>query len=66
MELWRLDKILAFSGAASRRDARQLVRAGRVTADGVCPPSPEAKYDPERTDVAWTASRSCSGASCIL
>ena len=42
----RLDKILANTGRWSRKEARELVRAGRVSVDGVTARSPEEKYDP--------------------
>lgn len=42
----RLDKILANTGRWSRKEVRELVRAGRVTVNGVVAPSPEEKYDP--------------------
>ena len=45
----RLDKILASTGKWSRREVKQLVRQGRVLADGRPVPSPETKYDPEAT-----------------
>lgn len=40
----RLDKILAGTGKWSRKEVRGLVRAGRVTANGVTVRSPEEKY----------------------
>lgn len=42
----RLDKILANTGRWSRKEARELVRAGRVTVNGVVAVSPEEKWDP--------------------
>ena len=42
----RLDKILANTGRWSRKEARELVRAGRVEVDGKPARSPEEKYDP--------------------
>ena len=42
----RLDKLLAGSGLVSRREAKQLVRQGRVTVNGAPPPSAEFKCDP--------------------
>ena len=42
----RLDKILANTGRWSRKEVRELVRAGRVTVNGVPVHSPEEKWDP--------------------
>lgn len=46
MALTRLDKLLADSGRYSRSEARALIRAGRVGADGAVVRQPEAKLDP--------------------
>ena len=46
----RLDKILASTGKWSRREVKQLVRQGRVLADGRPVSSPEEKYDPEAVE----------------
>ena len=43
----RLDKLIADAGAASRREAKALVRAGRVRIDGSIASSAEQKLDPE-------------------
>lgn len=43
----RLDKYLADTGTATRREAKLLIRAGRVTVDGVAASAPEVKVDPE-------------------
>ena len=42
----RLDKILANTGRWSRKEAREMIRAGRVTVDGQRTRAPEEKYDP--------------------
>lgn len=42
----RLDKILANTGRWSRKEVRELVRAGRVTVNGVVARTPEEKHDP--------------------
>lgn len=41
----RLDKILANTGCWSRKEARELIRAGRVSVDGVTARAPEDKAD---------------------
>ena len=43
----RLDKILAGTGRWSRREVKELVRAGRVVANGAVALRPEDKYDRE-------------------
>ena len=42
----RLDKILANTGRWSRKEVLELVRAGRVSVDGVVARTPEEKHDP--------------------
>ena len=42
----RLDRILANTGRWSRKEARELIRAGRVTVDGQRARAPEEKCDP--------------------
>ena len=51
MAMMRLDKCLSDTGTASRREARGLLRAGRVTVDGVVCRSGEVKLDPEHSRV---------------
>lgn len=41
----RIDKILSDAGVASRKELRDMIRAGRITADGVVVKKPEDKYD---------------------
>ena len=41
----RLDKILSEAGVASRKELRNMIRARRVTVDGVVARSPEDKFD---------------------
>ena len=48
MALERLDKLLASTGHWSRREVKDLVRQGRVLADGRPAARPEDKFDPER------------------
>lgn len=43
----RLDKLLSSTGHWSRREVKELVRQGRVLADGIPVRRPEDKYDPE-------------------
>ena len=43
----RLDKILSGTGRWSRREVKELVRAGRVTVNGSKARSAEEKYDRE-------------------
>ena len=43
----RLDKILAGTGLWSRKEVRELVRAGRVGAKGEVVRAPEEKYERE-------------------
>ena len=43
----RLDKILASTGKWSRKDAKILIRGGRVLADGHAVRDPAAKFDPD-------------------
>ena len=48
MALERLDKLLASTGRWSRREVKDLVRQGRVLADGRPAGRPEDKFDPEK------------------
>ena len=45
----RLDKLLAATGRWSRREAKALVKAGRVRVDGRLPAGAEEKVGPEQT-----------------
>ncbi len=47
MSLKRLDKLLCATGRWSRREVKELIRQGRVRADGRPAARPEDKYDPE-------------------
>ena len=47
MGLERLDKLLSSTGRWSRKEIKELVRRGRVWADGRSVARPEEKYDPE-------------------
>ena len=46
MALMRLDKLLADLGVASRKELREIIRAGRVSVDGTVIRKPEQKVDP--------------------
>ncbi len=48
----RLNKYLAESGVTSRRKADELIRAGRVTVDGVPVQEVGFRVDPERQEIA--------------
>ncbi len=48
----RLDKILSSTGRWSRREVKELIRAGRVTVDGTPAKSPEDKIERE-TALIW-------------
>ena len=52
MESQRLDKILASTGKYSRKEARGLIRAGRVLADGVPVRDAAAKLDAEAVHIS--------------
>ena len=47
----RLDKILSGTGRWSRREVKDLVKAGRVTADGAVVARPEDKFDREAVEL---------------
>lgn len=53
----RLDKLLAGSGLVSRREAKALVRQGRVTVNGAQPASAELKCDPDRDEIRLDGQR---------
>ena len=48
----RLQKILSSAGIASRRSAEELIRAGRVTVDGVRVTTLGSKYDAALHEIA--------------
>ena len=48
----RLQKILSNAGVASRRSAEEMIRAGRVTVDGVCVTELGRKYDAALHEIA--------------
>ena len=47
MSLQRLDKLMAATGRWSRREAKELIRQGRVLVNGLPARSGEEKADPE-------------------
>ena len=47
----RLDKLIAASGLASRSEAKNLIRLGRVLVNGAPASSPEQKVEPESAEV---------------
>ena len=51
MALERLDKILSGTGRWSRREVKDLVKAGRVTADGAVVARSEDKFDREAVEL---------------
>ncbi len=53
----RLDKILASQGAYSRSEARQMVRDGRVSINGVSAKSADDKADPETDEITVDGDR---------
>ena len=51
MAVIRLDKFIADTGMASRKEARDLVKAGRVKVNGSIAPAADMKIDPECSTV---------------
>ena len=47
MPLMRIDKLISECGIASRKEIKQMIKAGRVAIDGVTASSPEQKLDPD-------------------
>ena len=47
----RLDKLLSEAGVASRKELKTIIRAGRVTVDGIVVKVPETKVDETAADV---------------
>ena len=47
----RLDKLLSEAGVASRKELKAMIRAGRVTVDGVVAKTPEQKVDEQTVQV---------------
>ena len=57
MALERLDKLLASTGRWSRKEVKDLVRQGRVLADGHPVLRPEEKWDPEEAELTVDGQR---------
>lgn len=57
MAAQRLDKLLSELGLASRKEGRELIRAGRVTIDGAVCRRPEQKADPAQQTIALDGKR---------
>ena len=51
MAVQRLDKLIASTGRWSRREAKALVKEGRVLVDGVPAGSAEDKVDPSASEI---------------
>ena len=51
MPQMRLDKLLADMGVASRKELREIIRAGRVQVDGLAETRPERRLDPDTAAV---------------
>ena len=67
MTLTRLDKLIAASGCATRSEAKALLRAGRVTVNGVPARSGEEKYDAAAAEVCVDGRRiNCAGSRCFM
>ena len=56
MAAMRLDKLICDTGAASRREAKSLIRSGRVLVNGHAA-APETKTDPELDEITLDGSR---------
>ena len=52
MPLMRLDKLISDTGECSRSQARERIRAGRVSADGKVVTDPGARVDPDVSRIA--------------
>ncbi len=55
----RLDKLISDCGLATRKEIKQMIKAGRVTVDGVVASAPEQKLDPERSAVTLDGETVC-------
>ena len=57
MTMMRIDKLLSDCGLASRKETKQLIKAGRVLIDGVPARAPEQKLDPGASVVTLDGKR---------
>ncbi len=57
----RLDKLLAGTGRWSRKEGKELIRAGRVAVDGKTAARPEEKYPPDAEIAVDGEPVSCGG-----
>lgn len=57
MALMRIDKIVASSGKASRREVKALLKTGRITVDGKKVSSADFKADPDLSEVCFDGER---------
>jgi 16S rRNA pseudouridine516 synthase len=55
----RLDKILSDASVASRRELKEIIRAGRVTVDGEPVTEPERKFDETACEVLLDGAPIC-------
>lgn len=51
MALVRIDKIVSSAGNFSRKEARFLIKSGRVSVDGITVKSADEKYDPDEKSI---------------
>ena len=49
----RLDRLLSEMGKATRSEASKLIRAGKVTVNGIAPKKPDFKVEPEKDTVVF-------------
>lgn len=67
MPLTRLDKLIADSGKASRKEARNLIRAGRVNVNGRIADSAEEKLDSDSAEILIDGEKiNCAGLRYIM
>ena len=52
MPLMRVDKLISECGVASRKEIKQMIKAGRISIDGVVASAPEQKLDPDVSKVS--------------
>ena len=47
----RLDKILSDAGVAGRKELKDMIRAGRVSVDGVVVKKADSKFDEDSVEI---------------